>query len=267
MTSTFGSQQGSQEESKVPWDDSQDELFAELYAQAFAEVQGKTNGDKMVLAQVQLARGRPVTPSASAIDMTGDSDEEVDEMICEQAQARAEQWGEVAGASHHSVRPHQFLKTRQGSKARGVREAGSQIAAAISTMAAAQKDESVAVEVANLRETAAKYTQMIVDARSPEIVAMVKERLARLDKELEDACARQKELRDAVTAAPRPLDSPNRLQHGGSVLPALPGIQAVKVWVLPIGPMGPPQRQQLMQRLQGGARTQARRLQVTAISA
>ncbi|KAL6745876.1 hypothetical protein V8C86DRAFT_3150505, partial [Haematococcus lacustris] len=38
---------GSQEESKVPWDDSQDELFAELYAQAFAEVQGKTNGDKM----------------------------------------------------------------------------------------------------------------------------------------------------------------------------------------------------------------------------
>ncbi|KAJ9515007.1 hypothetical protein QJQ45_016989, partial [Haematococcus lacustris] len=51
------------------------------------------------------------------------------------------------------------------------------------------------------------------------------------------------------------------------VLPALPGIQAMKVWVLPIGPMGPPPRQQLMQRLQGGARTQARRLQVTAISA
>ncbi|KAJ9524648.1 hypothetical protein QJQ45_024265 [Haematococcus lacustris] len=43
--------------------------------------------------------------------------------------------------------------------------------------------------------------------------------------------------------------------------------QAVKVWVLPIGPMGPSLRQQLMQRLQGGARTQARRLQVTAISA
>ncbi|KAJ9532189.1 hypothetical protein QJQ45_003904 [Haematococcus lacustris] len=30
---------GSQEESKVPWDDSQDELFAELYAKAFAEPQ------------------------------------------------------------------------------------------------------------------------------------------------------------------------------------------------------------------------------------
>ncbi|KAL6759684.1 hypothetical protein V8C86DRAFT_3090956 [Haematococcus lacustris] len=51
-------------------------------------------------------------------------------------------------------------------------------------------------------------------------------------------------------------------QAFAEVLPALPGIQAVKVWVLPIGPMGPPQRQQLMQRLQGGARTQARRLQV-----
>ncbi|KAJ9527877.1 hypothetical protein QJQ45_005521 [Haematococcus lacustris] len=47
MTSTCGSQQGSQEEPKVPWNDSQDELFAVLYAQAFAEVQGKTNGDKM----------------------------------------------------------------------------------------------------------------------------------------------------------------------------------------------------------------------------
>ncbi|KAJ9506975.1 hypothetical protein QJQ45_016551, partial [Haematococcus lacustris] len=47
MTSTCGSQQGSQEESKVPWDDSQDELFAELFAQAFAEVQGKTNGAQM----------------------------------------------------------------------------------------------------------------------------------------------------------------------------------------------------------------------------
>ncbi|KAJ9512911.1 hypothetical protein QJQ45_029113, partial [Haematococcus lacustris] len=40
----LGSQQ---EESRVPWDDQQDELFAELYAQTFAQVQGKTNGDKM----------------------------------------------------------------------------------------------------------------------------------------------------------------------------------------------------------------------------
>ncbi|KAL6747775.1 hypothetical protein V8C86DRAFT_3197619 [Haematococcus lacustris] len=43
----LGSQEGSQEESRVPWDDQQDELFAELYAQTFAQVQGKTNGDKM----------------------------------------------------------------------------------------------------------------------------------------------------------------------------------------------------------------------------
>ncbi|KAJ9520431.1 hypothetical protein QJQ45_000153 [Haematococcus lacustris] len=43
----LASQEGSQEESRVPWDDQQDELFAELYAQTFAQVQGKTNGDKM----------------------------------------------------------------------------------------------------------------------------------------------------------------------------------------------------------------------------
>ncbi|KAL6753773.1 hypothetical protein V8C86DRAFT_2438242 [Haematococcus lacustris] len=43
----LGSQEGSQEESRVPWDDQQDEVFAELYAQTFAQVQGKTNGDKM----------------------------------------------------------------------------------------------------------------------------------------------------------------------------------------------------------------------------
>ncbi|KAJ9507936.1 hypothetical protein QJQ45_021171 [Haematococcus lacustris] len=58
---TCGSQQGSQEESKVAWDDSQDELFAELQAQAFAEVQGKTNGDKMVL-QVWVLPIGPMGP-------------------------------------------------------------------------------------------------------------------------------------------------------------------------------------------------------------
>ncbi|KAJ9534849.1 hypothetical protein QJQ45_017260 [Haematococcus lacustris] len=137
---------GSQEEPKVPWNDSQDELFAVLYAQAFAEVQGKTNGDKM---------------------------------------------GELLAAyvNEHSA------------------------------------------SLGGRKMTPAQALHRAAYAKA--------------------GCA-------AVW----------KWSGGCSlVLPALPGIQAVKVWVLPIGPMGPPQRQQLMQRLQGGARTQARRLQVTAISA
>ncbi|GFH32346.1 hypothetical protein HaLaN_31553, partial [Haematococcus lacustris] len=41
------------------------------------------------------------------------------------------------------------------------------------------------MEIANLRETTAKYTQMMMDAKSPEAAAFVKDRLDKLDKELD----------------------------------------------------------------------------------